>query len=174
MFWRVCGGTLLSIGALAVVTVYQSLTGSINEMRAELNRANEARADMVKKEEYASLQTKIWDRMQNLQKDLTTVQLEMNGSVKERMNSLDLQLKSASATQKDVQALQQSLAALQEKSTLRDQHLKEIEDERKELVKEVQALRERLAKLEAATDIRPAAKTAARPISDLNSDHGGK
>ena len=54
MFWRVFGGTILSIFALVAVTLYNNQTNTINELRSEVNRSNEARAELVKKEEFNS------------------------------------------------------------------------------------------------------------------------
>ncbi len=54
LFWRVFGGTILSIGALVVISAYQALSSGIHELRTDLARANEARAELVKKDEYVS------------------------------------------------------------------------------------------------------------------------
>src|SRR5690348_5294551 len=48
IFWRVFGGTILSIVALAVITLYNSISTNISDLRNELNREREARADLVK------------------------------------------------------------------------------------------------------------------------------
>jgi len=78
LFYRVFGGTILSIVALAAVTVYNGLSNNISELRAELNRvnndlrgevarANEARADLVRKDEFNSRQTTVWDGIKTIQ-----------------------------------------------------------------------------------------------------------
>ena len=78
LFYRVFGGTILSIVALAAVTVYNGLSSNISEVRAELNRvnsdlrgevarANEARADLVRKDEFNSRQTTVWDGIKTVQ-----------------------------------------------------------------------------------------------------------
>src|SRR5438132_9997852 len=54
VFWRVFGGTLLSIVALVCVTVYQQFTSTINELRNDVNHLNESRADLLKKDEFNS------------------------------------------------------------------------------------------------------------------------
>lgn len=51
VFWRVFGGTILSIAALAVVTVYNHLNGAISELRAEVIRSREALAGFAKRED---------------------------------------------------------------------------------------------------------------------------
>jgi myosin heavy subunit len=52
IFWRVFGGTILSIAALVVITVYNSISSSIAELRNELNRERDARAELVKKQDF--------------------------------------------------------------------------------------------------------------------------
>ena len=51
VFWRIFGGTMLSIAALVCITVYQQFNNGINDLRKELSGEHEARADLVKKEE---------------------------------------------------------------------------------------------------------------------------
>jgi hypothetical protein len=111
LFWRVFGGTLLSIAALVAITIYQQFTSSINELRNQIEKTNESRADFVKKDEFSTRMTTIWSRI-NEPKD--------NGTV----------------------------TTLREKVTVQEQQLKTAEGDRKELQRELQALRERIAKLE--------------------------
>ena len=44
IFWRVFGGTLLSIGALVIMTVYTGLSGSISDLRKDINQEIEKRS----------------------------------------------------------------------------------------------------------------------------------
>ena len=78
LFWRVFGGTILSIVALAAVTVYNNLSNNISELRAELNRvnndlrgevarANESRADLTRKDEFNGRMTTVWDGIKTVQ-----------------------------------------------------------------------------------------------------------
>jgi predicted nucleic acid-binding Zn-ribbon protein len=182
LFWRIFGGTILSIVALLVITAYQSITGSIHDMHTELSQLREAKADLVKKDEYAQTRTRIWEKLQDLEKQIgaasaPVVQIkdrvgqleeqskttslerkemhELHATIKERMAQFEQQLNQGKTTQKDLQSLLQTVSGLQEKSVLRDQQLKQLEDERKDLMKEVQALRERLARVEATTGAAP-------------------
>ncbi|HLW65175.1 MAG TPA: hypothetical protein VKS79_07650 [Gemmataceae bacterium] len=150
LFWRVFGGTLLSIAALVAITAYQAQSNSISDLRNDLTRANEARAQLVKNDEFTSARTKIWDKFQEMQKDTIALQ-----QVKDRVGLVEEQLKAGATVQKDLQSLQQTISAMQEKAALRDQQLKQMDDDRKDLVKELQALRERLAKLEVAKESQP-------------------
>src|SRR5262249_24515853 len=72
-FWRVFGVTILSILALIAVTVYNNLQSSVTELRAEVSRSNEARAELVKKEEFNTRTQTMWDRVQALQDLKATV-----------------------------------------------------------------------------------------------------
>jgi peptidoglycan hydrolase CwlO-like protein len=194
LFWRIFGGTILSIVALVVITAYQSLTNGVHELRLAMAAANEARADLVKKEEYQSSRTKIWDRLQDLQKEVGQAQApvsqikdrvttleeshktlsgerkeihEQQATVRERLTQFEQRLNGNVMTIKDLQMLQTSVTALQEKSTVRDQQFKQMEEEKKELLKEIQSLRERLAKIEAATTKTNApARAMSEPVPD--------
>src|SRR5262245_22059293 len=67
LFWRVFGGTILSIVALISITLYNSITSSISELRNELNREREARAELVKKEEFNSRTTSQYERIRSFE-----------------------------------------------------------------------------------------------------------
>lgn len=113
IFWRVFGGTILSIAALVVITLFNNLTTTLADLRAEINKANEARAqavaDMLRKDEFNTRMTTNWDRIQNLQQQnnaqnaaLTSLKTELDG-LKDRL--------ARHAT--DAEALKKELAALE-------------------------------------------------------------
>lgn len=112
LFWRVFGGTLLSLAGLIGITVYQQFNSGLNELRSELNRINEGRADLVKKDDLAARTTSIWSGI------------------------------------KDLQTATGALSSMREHEALLEQRMKTAEEERKEMAKEIQQLRERLATLE--------------------------
>jgi len=146
LFWRVFGGTILSIVALVSVTLYQQLVGNLNEMRNEVNRINESRTELIKKEEMDTRLTRIWTSIRELQAVEATIT-----AMKERSLVRDQQVKDeqqrAALELKELQALRETVTYLKERALLHDQRMKE-EEERKELVHELQNLRERLANLE--------------------------
>jgi chromosome segregation ATPase len=74
IFWRVFGGTILSIVALAAITLYNNISSNITDLRGELNREREARADLVKKDEFNSRTTTQYERMRSY--DSLKVELE--------------------------------------------------------------------------------------------------
>ena len=112
-FWRIFGGTLLSIAALVCITLYQQLSSSISEVRSDINRLNESHAALVKNDDLNTRLTSLW------------------GGIK------------------DLQAATGKVSSLSEKFAALEQQVKAAEDERKELLRQVQQLRERQAALEA-------------------------
>ncbi|MFO0852231.1 MAG: hypothetical protein U0871_27255 [Gemmataceae bacterium] len=109
LFWRVFGGTILSIVALVCITLFNNLMSSISELRADVTKANEARnaavvelrtelakssearSDLVRKDEFNTRMTSAWDRVQGLQQQnntqnatLTSMKTELDG-LKERL-----------------------------------------------------------------------------------------
>ena len=82
LFWRVFGGTILSIAALGSITLYNAMSSSISELRGELNREREARAELVKKDEFNSRTSNQYERMRSF--DGLKVEHE---ALKERFNA---------------------------------------------------------------------------------------
>jgi hypothetical protein len=74
MFWRIFGGTILSIVALVTITLYNNLTTSISDLRSEVSREREARAELIKKDEYNNRITAVYERMRGI--DALKVELE--------------------------------------------------------------------------------------------------
>jgi septal ring factor EnvC (AmiA/AmiB activator) len=96
VFWRVFGGTLLSIAALVVMTVYQQFSASIAELRSAVAHVNETHVDLCKKDELNSRTSKIWDT-------LTKVTTELP-AMKTHDDILDSQFKSAEQERKELVA----------------------------------------------------------------------
>jgi hypothetical protein len=126
LFWRLFGGTLLSIVALLCITAYQQFMNNLSDLRKDLNALTQSRADLVKQDDFNSRTTALWTSM------------------------------------KELQTAQSAMTALKERSTLLEQRIKSGEEERKEQVRELQALRERQAALEARLAIPAATNPAPR------------
>jgi hypothetical protein len=178
VFWRVFGGTILSIFALVAVTLYNNLQSNVTELRAELNRSNEARAELVKKEEFNSRTQNLWDRVQTLQELRATVtglkeQVagygERQGDAKalrDQLAAVEQRLKAAEDDHKALARAELTVAALEQRTAARDAQLKAGEEERKEMARQLAELRERLAKVEGATEVKPMAKGTPIPKAD--------
>jgi DNA repair exonuclease SbcCD ATPase subunit len=82
VFWRVFGGTILSIMALVVITLFNNFSTSISELRAELSREREARAELVKKDEFNARISTQYERIRS--HDGLKIELE---ALKERANT---------------------------------------------------------------------------------------
>ena len=104
-FWRVFGGTLLSLAGLVAVTLYQQFTGSLNELRNEISRLAEARADYVKKDEFNSRIATVWTSVKELQAATAA-----GAILKERCAILDQQLKAAKDEHREIAREVQTLS----------------------------------------------------------------
>ncbi|OWK43188.1 hypothetical protein [Fimbriiglobus ruber] len=161
LFWRVFGGTILSISALVVVTLYNNITNTLADLRSEVNKINEARADLIRKDEFNSRMSSNWERMQALQKDanaqsttLTGLKTEYDG-LKERVTHQGVETE----------------VAKKEATTALDALKKEqvtVSDAVKKTDAAIDALKERLATL--GTDLRIARDDVQRVRSDLDRD----
>ena len=181
LFWRVFGGTILSISALVAMTIYNNMASSISDLRTQIAQISESRAEMIKKEEYNTRSTSMWSRIQEMQatiaalaplkesvavfnermsnlskeqRDAIEAAKVMVTQLKERFVGIEESTKLADKQRTTVQDLHVGLTALQEKSVNRDEQMKQIEIERKAMVNELQAMRERMAKIEAQAERR--------------------
>lgn len=170
MFWRVFGGTVLSIVAMVAVTLYTQLSNGINDLRStvtnlntdlrkELTQVNQAQAEHVKKEEFSSRISTVWTSIKELQTlSAVVTALKERSLLLEQQDKLDAERREI--FRKDLQEIESSVAVLKEKMLQRDQQEKD-EAARKELVKELQRLRERLATMEGKQAANGAVKPAA-------------
>jgi hypothetical protein len=143
IFWRVFGGTLVSIAALVVLTLCQYFNNCINELRGDLGHLH----DEVHKE--------IGHLATDLRKDMAHL-LENHANLVNK-EEYTARVKSIWDSIKELQTLSATVAGLKERCSLHDQQLHN-EDERKEMVRELQKLRERLANLEGRQAAAPSAK----------------
>ena len=143
LFWRVFGGTVLSISALIVMTAYQSLSGNIadlgrqldhldTDIRKEMGRLSELNGEFVPRDECET-------RIRGVMTQLNEIKENRKGmiEVKERCDSLlDQQrdgVKQRGQLRSDLQEVREHRAVSQQRGELRD---------------ELARLRERLAGIE--------------------------
>lgn len=67
IFWRVFGGTILSMVAIGMFTLYNSIASNLAELRSELSREREARADLVKKDEFNARTSSQYERIRSFE-----------------------------------------------------------------------------------------------------------
>ena len=109
LFWRVFGGTLLSIAALVGITVYQSFAGSLVELRTSISHVNELQANLATKDDLNTRATALWAAS----KDVTA----QAGDLKTRTALLETQVRSAEEERKELNreifSLRERLRALE-------------------------------------------------------------
>jgi chromosome segregation ATPase len=74
LFWRLFGGTILSITSLVLITLYNNLSTGISDLRNDLNKQRDAMNELVKKEDFNTRSTNIYDRIRGL--DALKVEIE--------------------------------------------------------------------------------------------------
>ena len=104
LFWRVFGGTILSIAALVGITVYQSFAGSLTDLRSSISHVNEVQANLATKDDLNTKATALW----TASKDVTAQAADL----KTRTALLETQLRSAEEERK---ALNQEIGSLRER-----------------------------------------------------------
>src|SRR5947209_11630479 len=67
VFWRLFGGTVLSIVALICITAYQQISGTLSELRSNLTRLQESRADLVRNDDFNNRLTSVWTSIKEVQ-----------------------------------------------------------------------------------------------------------
>jgi hypothetical protein len=125
VFWRVFGGTILSITALMVLNAYQSLTKDIHDVRTDVGHLRETNGEFIRKDEFNNRTTKMWDSI------------------------------------RETQAVDSKATVLASRLSAQEAQLAAAEHERKEMLRELLHLRERLAKLEGLQEAKPTVKPAA-------------
>jgi chromosome segregation ATPase len=128
IFWRVFGGAIASIVALVGITLYNNLHSNIAELRAEITKMQESRADLVRKDEFNNRISSNYDRLVNVQAQASTQAATLSG-LKTELDAAKEKLGKAvtetDAMKKDVAAID----ALKEKLTAVQADLKAIRDE---------------------------------------------
>jgi hypothetical protein len=143
LFWRVFGGTILSICGLVVINAYQSLNGNIHEVRSDLGRLRESTADFIRKDDFNTRNATLWNSIRDLQTMQSSVSVLSN-----KQAAMEQQTAAGERDHKELLAASAALTALRDKDAALEKVVKDVEAERREFVREIQLLRERLAKLE--------------------------
>jgi hypothetical protein len=154
LFWRVFGGTILSICALTIITAYQQLAGGIHDLRTDVGRLREVAGEYLKKDEYNARSTQMWNRLNELNGLNASISVLTN-----KVAAIEEQRKVGEQDHKDLLAVAVTLAALKDRDNALEKQIKDAEGERREVIRELQQLRERLAKLEGQAENKPAPKS---------------
>ncbi|MCS7021933.1 MAG: hypothetical protein NZ703_05115 [Gemmataceae bacterium] len=149
LFWRIFGGTILSMVALGALTMFNNISGNISELRRDLNQEREARAELVRKQDFHTLLTQQAERLrllealkaevEGLKERLTAQSAIAEGIKKEQAQAVDL-------LRKELDALRRDLTQTAE--TNKREAAAAAESTRKELQTAVDALKKDVAALE--------------------------
>ena len=140
VFWRVFGGTILSIVALAALTLYTTINSSITELRAEVSRLNESKADWAKKDDVQAVRTQVTTQagyraeIDSLKERTTKYRAELDDSKKESRLASD--------------GIGKNQAADLARQEIRDAQMKKLDETIKELQKALAETREKIARVE--------------------------
>lgn len=171
LFWRVFGGTMVSVAALVGITIYNNLSGTLSELRGEVSRLNEAKAEAAKKDELNTLRTQVATyaeyrrEIDSLKERASKYRTELEEVKKEAGAAVETARKEQGATndtiKKDVAALEMQKerlagvtadlkAAREEGQKLRADldRVKMLDETVKELQKNLLEAREKIARLE--------------------------
>lgn len=175
LFWRVFGGTILSVAALIAITLFNNVMSSITELRSEVSRLQEAKADAAKKDDLNTLRTQVATHadfrreIDSLKERATKHRAEIDESkkeygvqfdalkkemavvelLKERFTASTAELKTA---KDDLQKLRMEVDKNQaydfERRDRRDVQMKTFDETLKEMQKNLLEAREKIARLE--------------------------
>ncbi len=123
IFWRVFGGTILSITALSVISAYQSIGNNIHDLRTDIGRLRETSGEYIKKDEFNNRATSLWSGIEKAQAVGPTVTVLNN-----RTAALENQLVAADHERKElcreVLQLRERLAKLEGQQEVKPAGLK--------------------------------------------------
>lgn len=148
------GGSILSMGFLSIITLTGYLVSNLNSLQTQINLIN---SEVVTKRDFNERYKGLWDAQTLSDKNNN----ENIQNAKERLNSLESLLKERQAAlekyeisikdiQKNMEISNKEIAGYKERLGLFETQLNALRDENKQLQKDLQALRERTAALEAA------------------------
>jgi hypothetical protein len=108
-FWRLFGGTLLSVATLVIITLCQQFSTGLNDLRREILRLNQAQGELVKADDFKSRTRALWEWLKELEATraaLTGLQ-EKSALLQERLRAAE---KENSTLAHEVRALQEAEA----------------------------------------------------------------
>jgi hypothetical protein len=120
LFWQVFGGTIVSIVALVITTVYSQMTTTESDLRKDLNRVQ---VDLVRKDEFNTRLTALWNSIKEQQMTCNSL-INLNERAKILVGNVSDQIKTG------------------------DEHRKDLQRKIEELTQRLQVLAERLANIE--------------------------
>lgn len=175
LFWRVFGGTILSVAALISITLFNNVMSSITELRSEMSRLQEAKVDSAKKDDLNALRTQVAthadfrreidslkERATKHRGEIDEVKKDLNGQldvVKKEMSGMEILKERLTATTAELKTAKDELQKLRlemdknqaydfERRDRRDTQMKALDEAFKEMQKNLLEAREKIARLE--------------------------
>jgi hypothetical protein len=129
-FWKLFGGTLLSVATLIVITLCQQFSAGLNDLRKDILRLSQGQGETVKEDELNSRIRPLWERVRELEADRAALAALKEEAVMflERLRSAEQECR---ALAREVQGLREATVGGREKNA-----------------QELRRLRQRLAVLE--------------------------
>lgn len=164
VFWRVFGGTLISVAALVAITVFNSMNGNISELRNEVSRLHEAKAEAAKKDDLNALRTQLATyaeyrrEIDSLKERATKHRAELD-EMKKEATAVEMLKEKLTGVSADAKCAKDDLAKLRqdvdknqaydlERRDRRDVQHKQTEETLKDIQKNLLEAREKIARLE--------------------------
>ncbi len=164
LFWRIFGGTILSIVALGTFTLYNNISSNISDLRRELNQEREARAELLRKQEFQTYLTQQSERLRVLE----TIRGDFEG-LRERVNGNTATVEALKReTTAAVDTHRKEVAAQLE--SMRKESAQVIDGLKKDLAA-IETLRERLAAVEMWKKDIAAIESLRERLASIAADH---
>jgi len=164
-FWRIFGGTLISISALVAITMYNGMNGSIVELRSEISRLNIAKADSAKKDDLGILRTQVSviagyrTEIDSLKERATKYRSDIDEGKKDTQTRLDLAKKERDDA---LESFRKELATVEMTKALSNTTAAEL----KLAIEQLQRVRQEIEKNQAADLERRDSRTAQMKVID--------
>lgn len=145
---KIFGGTILSITFLCVITLTSYIVTNINSIQSQLNNVN---AEMTTKKEITESQKNIWDSIKIDGDNIVGLKERLNvieSLAKDRQVWMEKQEVKISEQNKTIEMESKEIAAHKERANNADSQLMQLREENRQLQKDIQALRERVAGIE--------------------------
>jgi len=145
---KIFGGSILSIAFLCVITLTSYIVNNINGIQTQINYLN---TEMTSKKEFADRQKAIWDSMKVDSDNIAGLKERMNyidSLAKERQLLMEKHEVKIAEQNKALELANKEIASHKERANSAEAQLTQFREESRQLQKDIQSLRERVAAIE--------------------------
>lgn len=150
---KIFGGSILSMAFLCVITLTGYIVSNINNIQSQVNCVN---ADMITKKEFTDRQKAVWDSMKMDSDNIAGLKERMNAIeslAKERQLWMEKYEAKIAEQNKALEVANKEVAAYKERANGAETQLMQLREENRQLQKDIQSLRERVAAIEGKTGV---------------------